>query len=98
MRPCSSDGAPTSGRKTAPTTSSRSRPLTSSRRCLVPLVRQVLIRVERFLRGAELLGDVLKIDANAGPRAVTAAQGVDERVGRLQVRRRFGVPGLPALE
>src|SRR4051794_41972662 len=90
MRPSSSAGAATSSRKTAPTISSKSRLLTSSRRFSVPLLRQVLVRVEGLLRRGQGLRHVLKVDAHAGPGTMAGAKRGDEHAGGGGVRRGGG--------
>ena len=54
--------------------------------------------IERFLRGPQRLRHVLQVDADARPGLEAAAHRVDQHVGGLEVRRRVGVPRLPALE
>jgi hypothetical protein len=62
-----------------------------------PFVRR-LVGIERFLRRAQRLRHVLQVDADAGPGAKASAHGVDEDVGRLQVRSRLRVARLPSFE
>ena len=50
-----------------------------------------LVRIERFLRGPQLFGNVLQIDADARPRVKPAAHGVHEHVGGLQMRGGLGM-------
>ena len=57
-----------------------------------------VVGIERFLRRPERFRHVLQVDADARPGLEAAAHRVDEHVGRLEVRRRLGMPRLPALE
>src|SRR5688572_27422967 len=107
MPPCSSAGARTSGPWTAGTISSRSPPLTSSRRSsgrqagvdnTAPLRGHVLVGIERLLCGPLCRRYVAEVQAHPGPGAIPAAKRIDQDIRRLQMRARFGVPCLPALE
>src|SRR6266516_4654633 len=108
MRPPSWAGVPTSGRRTAATTSSRSllppsSPRSSERRrseVAVPAARDGgrVVRIERLLRRAQVLGYVLEVDAHARPGGGAPAHRVDQDVGGLEVRGGLGVPRLPPLE
>src|SRR6266478_510825 len=106
MRPCSCAGVPTSGRRTADTTSSRSLLPPSSprssegRRSEVPAARDCgrVVRIERLLRRAQVLGYVLEVDADARPGGGAPAHRVDQDVGGPEVRGGLGVPRLPPLE
>ena len=57
-----------------------------------------LIRIERFLRRPQFNRHVLQVHADARPGMKPAAHGVDEHIGRSQMRCRFGMPGAPPVE
>jgi len=47
------------------------------------------------LRGPQILGHVLQVDADARPRLKSSTHAIDEHVRGLQMRRRFGMTRLP---
>src|SRR5512143_2975033 len=59
---------------------------------------RVVVGVGLLLRRAQVLRHVLEVHADAGPRRGAPAHGVDQHVGRLQVRGGLRVARLPALE
>ena len=63
-----------------------------------PVVRHVVVRIERLLRRPQLVRHVLQVHADARPGLKAAAHRIDEHVGRLEVRGGLGVARLPALE
>ena len=61
-------------------------------------VVEIVVRVERLLRGSERRRDVLKIDPHARPRPEPAAHDVHEDVRGVQMRARLRVACLPTFE
>src|SRR5438093_9253412 len=105
MRPWSCAGVPTSGRRTAATTSSRSLLPPSSprssegRRSEVPAARDCgrVVRIERLLRRAQVLGDVLEVDADARPGGGAPAHRDDQDVVGLEEYGGCALPCFPLL-
>jgi hypothetical protein len=58
----------------------------------------VVVRVERFLRGAQRLRHVLQVHADSRPRSVAPSHRIDEHVGGLEMRRGLPMPRLPSIE
>src|SRR5438552_15097631 len=107
MQPSSCAGVPTSGRRTVATISARSLLPPSSPSSSAGGRSEVAVRaarggrfvlIERLLGGAEMLGHVLEVQADARPGGGAPAHGVDQDVGRSEVGGGLGVPRLPALE
>ena len=56
------------------------------------------LRVEGFLRGPPFNRDVLQVHTDAGPGLKATAHGVNEHIGRLEMRGNLRMASFPALE
>jgi hypothetical protein len=55
-------------------------------------------RIQGLLRRAQGFGDVFEIHAYTGPCAESSSHGIDEHIGRMQMRGSLRVSPPPALE
>ena len=64
----------------------------------LPLVRRIVVRIERLLLGSEVDWDMLKVHADARPRPKASPHRVDQHICWFQMNARVRVTRLPALE